>query len=55
MQTVAQEYIQQGVQQGIQQEKLPIARNLLLQLHLDMETVQKATSLSKKELEAILK
>ena len=45
--------IQQGMEQGIQQEKLEIAKNMLFQLHLGMDIVQKATSLSREELEQI--
>jgi len=50
-----QEGIQQGRQEGRQEEKLEIAKNMLLKLHLDMDTVQKATALTKEELEEILK
>lgn len=39
-----------GRQQGMQQEKLHIARNMLSKLHLDMQTVAKATGLSQEEL-----
>ena len=44
---------QQLRQEGIQQEKLEIAKNMLFQLHLGMDIVQKATSLSREELEEI--
>jgi hypothetical protein len=46
---------QQLIQQGMQQEKLIIAKNMLLKLHLDIHTVQKATDITKEELEGILK
>ena len=48
-----QQGMEQGIQQGIQQEKLEIAKNMLFQLHLGMDIVQKATSLSREELEEI--
>ena len=44
---------QRLIQQGMQQEKLEIAKNMLFQLHLGMDIVQKATSLSREELEQI--
>jgi predicted transposase/invertase (TIGR01784 family) len=51
--SAAQRLIQQGMQQGMQQEKLEIAKNMLFQLHLGMDIIQKATSLSREELEEI--
>jgi predicted transposase/invertase (TIGR01784 family) len=42
--------IEQGMQQGIQIRSLEIARNMLHQLGLGIETVQQATGLSKEEL-----
>ena len=48
-----QQGLEQGMQQGMQQEKLEIAKNMLFQLHLGMDMVQKATSLSREELEEI--
>jgi predicted transposase/invertase (TIGR01784 family) len=45
-----QQGMQQGIQQGMQQEKLHIAKNMLSKLHLDMQTVAKATGLSEEEL-----
>ena len=47
--------IQQGMQQGMQTEKLTIAKNMLFQLQLDVDTVQKATELDKMTLEKLLK
>ena len=41
---------QEGMQEGMQQEKLGIAKNMLLNLHLGMDVVQKATGLSIEEL-----
>jgi flagellar biosynthesis/type III secretory pathway protein FliH len=67
MRSVAQEYIQQGMQQGIQQgihqgmqqgittKAREVAKNMLLKLHLDVDAVQKATELTKEELQEILK
>ena len=40
----------EGRKEGIEQEKLEIARNMLHQLHLSVDVVQKATGLSKQEL-----
>ena len=48
-----QQGMEQGIQQGIRDRNLEIASNMLLQLHLDIDTVQKATSLSREELEEI--
>ena len=48
-----QQGIQQGVQQGIQTRSLEIAKNMLLNLHLGMDVVQKATGLSSKELKKL--
>jgi hypothetical protein len=39
----------------MQQEKEEIAKNMLLQLGLDMDVVHKATGLSQKELEKLQK
>ena len=39
----------------MQQEKLGIARNMLFQLHLGLDVVEKATGLSKQELEQLQK
>jgi predicted transposase YdaD len=63
MQSVAQEYIEQGIrqgirqgmQQGIQTRNLEIARAMLLNLHLDADTVRKATDLTKEEIQELLK
>jgi predicted transposase/invertase (TIGR01784 family) len=48
--TAAQQLRQEGKKEGMQQEKLHIARNMLSKLHLDMQTVAKATGLSGEEL-----
>ncbi len=57
--TAAQKLRQQGrkegMQQGMQTEKLTIARNMLLKLHLDMDIIQKATGLTQEGLELLLK
>ena len=52
--TVLQEGMEQGMQQGMEQgmqtKSLEIAKNMLFQLHLGMDVVQKATGLNKEEL-----
>ena len=45
-----QQGVQQGIQQGVQTRSLEIARNMLFNLHLDLEVIQKATGLSREEL-----
>ncbi|MCG8340916.1 MAG: hypothetical protein MI674_06640, partial [Cytophagales bacterium] len=45
-----QQGMQKGIQQGMQKEKLGIAKNMLLNLHLGLDVVQKATGLSREEL-----
>jgi predicted transposase YdaD len=55
MRSVAQEYIEQGMQQGILIKSREVAKNMLLKLRLDIDTVQKATELPKEELQQILK
>ena len=47
--------IQQGMQQGVQTRNLEIARNMLFQLHLGLDVIEKATGLSKQELEQLQK
>jgi predicted transposase YdaD len=54
MQTVAQEYIDQGLQKGQQETTQAIARRMFRELHLDMDTIQKATGLTKDELQKML-
>jgi hypothetical protein len=53
-QAIGQEYekkgMQQGMQQGMQRRNIEIAKNMLSKLHLDMQTVSKATGLSQEEL-----
>ena len=44
---------QQGIQQGMKTRSLEIAKNMLLNLHLGMDVVQKATGLSSKELKKL--
>ena len=53
MTSIAQDYQQKGMQQGMQQERLGIAKNLLYQLHLGVEAVQRATGLSRQEIEKL--
>ena len=53
MQQGMQQGIQQGMQQGMQQEKLGIAKNMLLDLHLGMDVVQKVTGLSREKLKQL--
>ncbi len=48
--TAAQQLELRGELRGIQKEKLSIAKNMLSKLHLDMQTVAKATGLSEEEL-----
>jgi predicted transposase/invertase (TIGR01784 family) len=55
MQQGMQQGIQQGMQQGMETRNLEIAKNLLFKLHLDIDTVQKATELTRQDLEEILK
>ena len=55
MRSVAQEYIKQGLQQGILIKAREVAKNMLLKLRLDIDTVQKATELTKEELQQIIK
>jgi hypothetical protein len=50
MTTIAQAIGQEYEKKGMQQEKLSIAKNMLSKLHLDMQTVAKATGLSQEEL-----
>ena len=47
MLTTAQQIRKEGMQQGMQTRNLEIAKNMLLNLHLGMEVVQKATGLSR--------
>ena len=51
MRSVAQEYIEQGIIIKARE----VAKNMLLKLRLDIDTVQKATELTKEELQQILK
>ncbi len=61
MTTIAQAYqqealqqgMQKGMQQGMQKEKLSIAKNMLFNLHLDMQAVEQATGLSQEELQKL--
>ena len=58
MKSVAQEYVEQGVAQGLAQGVVKgvrqVARNMLFELHLDLETVKRATKLSQKDLNQII-
>ena len=45
-----QEGMQKGMQKGMKTRSLEIAKNMLLNLHLGIEVVQKATGLSTEEL-----
>ena len=47
--------VQEGMQQGEQNKALAIARNMLFQLHLGLDVIEKATGLSKEELEQLQK
>ncbi|MEM7055390.1 MAG: hypothetical protein AAF392_00660, partial [Bacteroidota bacterium] len=44
---------QEGREEGREEEKLGIAKNMLFNLQIDMNTVQKATGLSRAALEAL--
>ena len=50
MTSIAQAIGQEYEQRGMQQEKLHIAKNMLSNMHLDIQTVSQATGLSKEEL-----
>ena len=52
-QAIKQEGLQQGMQQGMQQGLEKAAKNMLSNLHLDMDVVQKATGLSIESLKRI--
>ena len=45
-----QKGMQQGMQKGMQTKSLEIAKNMLFNLHLDIDVVQKATGLSSEAL-----
>ena len=45
-----QKGMQQGLQKGMKTRSLEIAKNMLLNLHLGLDVVQKATGLSREEL-----
>ncbi|MEO1219706.1 MAG: ISNCY family transposase, partial [Bacteroidota bacterium] len=47
------EGMQQGVQQGVRQERIEIAKNMLLAMHMDMDLVQRATGLSPTDLASL--
>jgi predicted transposase/invertase (TIGR01784 family) len=48
--SVAQQLRQEGRQEGMHTKALDIAKNMLANLHLDMQTVAQATGLSQEEL-----
>ena len=53
-QQLRQEGIEIGLEEGIFTKAIAVAKNMLLKLHLDVDTVQKATELPKAELEKII-
>ena len=53
MMTIAQAYQEEALQQGVRDRNLEIASNMLLQLHLDIDTVQKATGLTREEVKKL--
>jgi hypothetical protein len=55
MRSVAQEYIDKGMQQGILVKAEEVAKNMIFKLHLDLDTVQQATGLTKEYLQKIIK
>jgi hypothetical protein len=46
--------IEEGIDIGIRSSKIKIVKNMLLNLKLDVDTVQKATELPKSDVEEIL-
>ena len=48
-----QQGVQQGLQQGAQRERIEIAKNMLLAMHMDMDLVQRATGLSQTDLASL--
>jgi predicted transposase/invertase (TIGR01784 family) len=55
MRTLAQRYQEEGIQTGRQEGRLEIAKNMLFKLNLGVDTVQKATDLSKEVIQNLLK
>jgi hypothetical protein len=51
MRSIAQQYEEIGIEKGIEN----VAKNMLLELHLDIDTVQKATKLNKETIQNLLK
>ena len=47
--------IEKGIELGIEKGIEKVAQNMLFKLHLDLDTVQKATGLTKEELQKIIK
>jgi hypothetical protein len=47
--------MEKGIEKGIEKGRQEVARNMLVKLRLDLDTVQKATELNKEELQKILK
>ena len=50
MTSVAQQYVNQGVAQGVARGIRQVAKEMLFRLHLDFDTVKKATKLSQEDL-----
>ena len=55
MLTTRQQIEKRGEKRGKQTRNLEIARNMLFQLHLGLDVIEKATGLSKQELEQLQK
>jgi predicted transposase/invertase (TIGR01784 family) len=53
--TAARQLERRGMERGIEKGRQEVARNMLVKLRLDIDTVQKATELNKEELQKILK
>jgi predicted transposase/invertase (TIGR01784 family) len=53
--TAATQLRREGEKIGMQQGIMEVAKNMILKLHLDIDTVQKATELTKEELQEIIK
>ncbi len=54
-QTLREKFLREGMQQGEHNKALAIARNMLFQLHLGLDVIEKTTGLSKEELEQLRK
>jgi len=53
--TAARQLERKGKQEGKQERNIEVARNMHVNLHFDLATIQKVTELTKEELQGILK